>query len=661
MLVGRERECARLQKLLDSGRSGSASVLEITGEAGVGKTALLDWMCDQAGGMNVLRAIGSDAEAELPFAALSDLLRPVLDHVGSIPKPQADALLAALTLGPAVFGDRFAIYAGVLSVLASAAEQTPVLIVVDDAGRIDVASAEAILFAARRLERDRVAVVVTTRVGESSPLQSAGLPELAIQGLELAAAVELLGPDVAHSVGAQLHASTGGNPLALLEIPGLLSGTQLSGDEPLPDPLPGGGVEEAFARQLERLEAASRRALLVAALADSCRRALVDRACAALAVPGGALDAAAPLAVTVEGVVRFRHPLLRDTVVQLASSSARRAAHRALAAALSGRGDADRRAWHLAAAARAPDEEAASALEEAALAARLRGGYGVSASAFERAARLTPDATDRIRRLHAAAADMQLVGRIEHAVETLDEVIASTPDPMLRADALLQRASADMWRGAPMQAYRALMEQATAIEPVDPGRAAAALVEAAVAAVMTWDVAAARVAAERANAIAPVTDARLSATAGLMLGHVLVLAGESRRGLDLIGGHVLALDDHDSATSAARLAAIAILPMIWLDRHERARGELEQLIAEARMLSAASVLPQLLGFQSGLDYRSGRWVAAYAAAGESVQLASETGQRSEVRTPSQAFRAWYQPQGSDPPGQTAGRSARSGS
>ena len=378
----------------------------VRGEAGTGKTALLDHARAHAAGMTVLAAAGAQLESGLAFASLADLLRPLLADLDDIPPPQAAALMAALALGPPVAGDRFTICAATLSLLGACADHRPVVALVDDAGLLDASSAEALLFAARRLGAEAVALIIAVRESDPSPFVDAGLPELVLGGLDAAAAQELLasatGIDaIADDVLDALLAATGGNPLALIELRDLLPSSQLSGVEALALPLPAGSVEGVYRAEIARLPSDVRRALVLASASDSAERGTIEAACAALDVGPDALDRAVAAGVLVPDAtsVRFRHPLMRDAVYRSASAAQRRAAHRVLAAQLVAPADATRRAWHLAASAPAPDENVAAALEEAALGAGLRGAHAVAASAFERAARLTPTAEERARRL----------------------------------------------------------------------------------------------------------------------------------------------------------------------------------------------------------------------------------------------------------------------
>jgi predicted ATPase len=389
VLLGRDAEHARLEDLIGRARSGASAALVIRGEPGIGKSALLEHAVAGAQGVTLLQARGVESESELSFAGLADLVQPVVSDLDALPGPQRAALAGALALGPPVPGDRFTLYAATLSLLAAAAERGPVLAVVDDAAWLDLPSREALVFVARRLGEEGVVLLLAARNGESIGTEAARIDELVLEGLDATASATLLGGDVAPEVAARLFAATGGNPLALLELSSLLTAGQRTGAEPIEDPPPiGSTIAAAYAHRLDALPEPTRRALVVAAASESGATDEIVPALAALDVEPGALDAAetAGLVVIDGGRLTFRHPMLRSAAYRTVPAPERRAAHRALAAALAG----ERRAWHLATAAVAPDEAVAAELAAAAAAARGRGGPAGAIEAAERAARLTP-------------------------------------------------------------------------------------------------------------------------------------------------------------------------------------------------------------------------------------------------------------------------------
>src|SRR3954451_2279844 len=469
MLVGREAECTRIDQLLARAREGTGGALLLIGEPGIGKSAMCGYALERAGGMIVLSAHGMESEAQLPFAGLLELFRGRLDHLDDIPAPQAAALGGALALSEQASTDRFAVYAGVLSLLAALADDGPVLVVIDDLQWIDVPSAEAVLFAARRLGAERIGVLIAGRDDGRFDVP-AGVPRLVVRGLSAAAARVLLAREprpIAPAVQDRLLEATRGNPLALTEITGTLQDAQLTGAQPLDDPLPAGPtLERALLRRIVPLPDATRQALLVAAASDteSVERVLgglsairLDPTVLAPAERAGAIDIAGRR-------VRFRHPILRSAVYHGASAVNRRTAHRALAEA----SDGERRAWHLAAAAVGPDETVAQALEDAARTAATRGAHAAAARALERSAGVSPDVDERVRRLMEAARAGQLAGRTPDVGELLEQALQLTHDPIRRAEIQLLRGRQIVWHGEPARAHDLLVREAERVQDLAP-------------------------------------------------------------------------------------------------------------------------------------------------------------------------------------------------
>ncbi|HET8756822.1 MAG TPA: AAA family ATPase, partial [Solirubrobacteraceae bacterium] len=335
MFVGRERERARIDRLLQDARAGRSGALLLHGEAGIGKTALMRWAIGQATGLRVLRARGIETESDIPFAGLAELVTPLLDRLDDTPDVQARALRGALALGPATPHDRFTVPAGLLSLLAVAAEEQPILVAIDDAQWLDEPSLEAFLFAARRLGAEGIAMLGSVREGTAvAALEVPWLELLSVKPLDDDEARELLTASqadrLAPAVADRLVQTSAGNPLALLEIPRLLSEGQRAGREPLEEPLrPGTGVERAFRRALDGLGDDERRALLVAASAHSGLIRVIEPALREIGLSLEHLAAAesARLITISDGDLEFRHPLLRSTAYHAAGASERRAAH----------------------------------------------------------------------------------------------------------------------------------------------------------------------------------------------------------------------------------------------------------------------------------------------------------------------------------------------
>ena len=393
MLLGRDREQQALTRLLAAAREGGSGVLAMVGEAGIGKSALLDYAAEQAAGMNVLRARGVQSEAHIPFGGLFELLRPALPRIDQIPAPQAAALESALALRPASAPGRFAVGAATLSLLAAYSEQAPVAVLLDDAHWLDGSSADALLFAFRRLVADPVAVVLALRQGEPSLLDGADLPVLRLLGLDPGSAAELLrrqgDEPLSKELADRLHREAGGNPLVLLEL-----GRERERLADLPPGAPlaaGTSVARVYLSRQQVLPQRTRDVLVLAAALDGGEVSVLARAApmVGLELPDLVPAEAAGLITVRDSRVEFRHPLARSAVYGAAPADQRRALHRALARALPDT-EADRRAWHLALAAFGPDDAASSALEQAGQRAYQRSAYEVSSRAFERAALLAP-------------------------------------------------------------------------------------------------------------------------------------------------------------------------------------------------------------------------------------------------------------------------------
>ncbi|KAA2255459.1 AAA family ATPase [Solihabitans fulvus] len=473
-------ETQEMDGLLADARSGRSAAMVILGEPGVGKSALLAHaagVANAAGGMRVLRAAGVQSESELPFGALHQLLRPGLDRLGVLPEPQATALRGAFGLVPGGNRDRFLVGLAALSLLAELAGDGPLLCLVDDAHWLDRASADALLFAARRLDAEGVVLVFAARTGGFA---GEGLPRRELGGLDRTASRALLdghAPGLPQLVRDRVLAEAGGNPLALLELPAIAGRARTMTMEPLPLPH---RISAAYLQQVAALPKRTRTFLLVAAAEESGDLAVTLRAAASLGVRPDAVEAAERAGLVAVGhlSVTFRHPLVRAAAYQGATSGERRAAHQALAEALVGEPSADRRAWHLAGAALAPDEGIAAGLARTAERARERLGYAAAAAAFERAATLTPDRRTRARRLIAAAESATDAGRPDAAAVLADEASRLGSDPLCAARLASVRAQIASERGELRAAHEILVAAAEPVAGFDVTLAASMLMEA---------------------------------------------------------------------------------------------------------------------------------------------------------------------------------------
>jgi DNA-binding CsgD family transcriptional regulator len=482
VLHGRDAERARITALVDEAWAGRGGALVVRGQPGVGKSSLLRDAIERMEGTQVLTTRGIESESPLPFAALQRLLRPVMSHASHLPAPQSAALRAAFgetdMAEDAPGGDRFLVFLATLSLLAEAAEQAPVACVIDDAQWLDDATAGALLFTARRLGPERVAMLFAARDGDVRRFETEDLPELLVGGLGPDAAQALLrehtGADVSGAVTARLLEQTQGNPLALVELPGALSAGQLNGSDPLPPQLPlTAEVQRVFLDRCRRLSEAAQALMLVAAADDSTLLAVIRAALTVCGIdPAPALEEAEQSGLLrIAGPnLELRHPLVRSAVYQAASTRARYQAHAALAQALVGV-DADRRAWHLAASIDEPDEAVVAELDQAAARAQARGGYEAASAAFERAAELTAESEARARRLFGAANNAWLAGQPIRARILAERGRQHTSDPVLQADLDRLRGRMEFIAGSVQAGIRVWDQAARNIAAVDPFRA----------------------------------------------------------------------------------------------------------------------------------------------------------------------------------------------
>jgi DNA-binding CsgD family transcriptional regulator len=473
-LLGRRRERAALDDLITGVRGGRSASLVLHGEAGIGKTALLDYARASATGCRVARAAGSEAEVELAFGGLHQLCAPFLDQLNQLPDPQRVALETAFGLSAGPPPDRFLVGLAVLSLLAKVAEDEPLVCVVDDAQWLDQISAQTLAFVARRLLAERVVLLFAMRDPiRHHPVQ--GLPQLEVAGLGNHDARVLLAAATParfdERIRERILAEARGNPLALLELPRTLTTAQLAGELEAVDAQPlSNQIEKGFVRRIQSLTEQTQRLLLLAAAEPVGDVALLRRAAAVLGIDMDAAAAEAEAAdlVTLRSMVRFRHPLVRSAAYRATAPHVRQQVHQALAEATDAEHDPDRRVWHLATAAARPDEGVAAALEQAAARARARGGVAAAASFLERAAQLTPDPASRGSRALAAARAKSQAGAFGEAFELLDTAQLSPLDDR-------DRAHADLVRGQLMFASRSassglplLLSAAKRLERLDP-------------------------------------------------------------------------------------------------------------------------------------------------------------------------------------------------
>ncbi len=491
-LVGRSSEREALESLLDGAKAGLSGVLMLRGEAGVGKTALLDDAAESAmaRGMRVARLTGIESETQLGYAALHRLLLPYGSRLDRLPVPQRDALRSTfgLVAGPA---DRFMVALGVLSLLADVATKEPLVCLIDDGHWLDPETQMVLGFVARRLDAERVAMVLATRDMESST-PSGPLPELVIGGLSDPEAIDLLRSvteaTVSPHVASRLIASTGGNPLAVVELARELTPDQLSGVSPLPEPLPvGHSLELIFSRLVNRLPPDSRLLIALAATEPSASQATLWRAAAQLGIDPDLASSNAGDLVAFSPQVTFRHPMVCSVAYHLTPVPQRRLIHQALADEADEAEEPDRAAWHLGLAASGPDEAVASRLEETAERARQRGGYAATVSFLAQAAELSVSPNLRIRRLLAATEAALVAGQVVRARALLDLAEVGAADEQQVATALRLSGEVSGASGHTGDAARQLLAAAKRLMPIDAQRARRTLLAALTAANYTGD------------------------------------------------------------------------------------------------------------------------------------------------------------------------------
>ncbi|MCZ8382298.1 AAA family ATPase [Mycobacterium sp. CPCC 205372] len=645
-LRGRGDECEQLRRLLSSARSGSGQVLVLRGEAGGGKTALLEYLIAQARGFSVTHVAGVESDMELAFAGLQQLCSPLMTHVDGLPEPQRDALAVAFGRGVGPVPDRFLVGLAVLSLLAAAAEQQPLLCVIDDAQWLDQVSTQVLGFVARRLLAEPVALVFAARDHGAEVLH--GLPELEVGGLSDSDARELLDSVVLGRIDERVRdriiAETRGIPLAVLEVPRNVSVAELIGGFETSTTRPSAGhVEESFVRRIASLPRDTRLLVLAAAAEPVGDAGLLLRAAAALDIPVDALAPAEAAGVIEFGPrIRFHHPLVRSAAYRAADLADRRAVHRALAEVTDPQLDPDRRAWHAANAALSPDDEVAAELEASAGRAQSRGGIAAAATFLERAVALSADPRLRGARALVAARAKCDAAAYEAAYELLAIAELSPLSELQRAEMARLRAQMEFTRGrggepgAPQVSAAAadLIDAARRLQTIDDESAREAHLEALAAAMYASQCAppgALVAAAESArhaidNAADPhrPTDLLLSGMADLITGGLTDGADRLRTALESWCTHAQRNDGE-----ALRWLSLAF-PIV----QESATGELwddeimhrlaTAMVRNARDAGALATLPSALAFRAGVHVLAGEFDDAATLLEEADAISAAT-------------------------------------
>ena len=652
-LYGRVTECRTLRTLLSTARSGASQVLVFRGEAGVGKTALIEYLTEQAAGFRTARVAGVESDIELAFAGLQQLCAPLMSHVDELPEPQREALSVAFGRGVGPTPDRFLVGLAVLSLLAAAVSDQPLLWVVDDAQWLDQVSVQTLGFVARRLLAEPVAFVFVVRDGQIDQADVlAGLPELVVTGLaerdarDLLESVMLGGIDP--RVKDRIVAETRGNPLALLEVPRNVPATELAGGFWVPGVRPSAGqIEDGFVRRIQALPPPTQRLLLVAAAEPVGDAALFLRAAAQLGI---AVDALAP--AEAAGVIefgprmRFHHPLARSAAYRAADLADRRAIHRALAEATDVDRDPDRRAWHAANAVTGPDDAVAADLEASAWRARSRGGIAAAAAFLERAAVLTADPNARGSRAIDAAEAKRDAAAPEAAYELLALAEASPLSELQRARIARLRAqmefarsrAGDVGAGRLIEVAAQLLAAAKRLEGLDDDLARETHLEALATTMFAGRLggpAALTDAAEAATAVVGPTSNLQRPIDLLLSGMANRITGGVRAGNDPLRNAFERICAQTARNDSQVLRWLSVaFPIVqesgsaelWDDAvlHQLA----DDVVRHARDAGALAALPTALGYRARVHIMAGEFALATTLIEEADSITSATGQAS---------------------------------
>lgn len=633
LLVGRDSELATLSGRIGDLKLGQSFALLITGEPGIGKTSLLSAvLVDLEGDVRLLQARGFEAEREIPYAGLFELVRPILDLREELPGVQRAALESAFALSKreaATSYDRLALPVALIGLFDLCVQHQPTLVVVDDVHWLDPASREAIAFVARRLPKNGLGLLLAGRSGTAELEDFSPVERHRLSGIDRRSARQVLAaatPDLPAALTAEIIANSLGNPLALQELPRALSEEELEGRRLPAQPLPvAGAIEAAFSRQLQNLPSDSRRALSLAASMGAGRVEVFERAGRGLGLSIAELAAAERAGILridpATSRIEFRHPLLRSTAYHAATESERRANHLALASAVDDHG---RRAWHLAHAAVGHDEAVASDLESAARDARSRAAHAEAARAFARAADLSVDDAARGRRYLAAAQDLAICGQFEASLAHLDQAAPLVRDD-LRLAVIRLRGHLAIRRGELASGQRILEDGGEeAFERGDHVSAAVLFLESSVSYTMTGENEAmnsvlARAARSTERIGGPGTTIRrmMSAVTASVEGETAAASQEFNH----LEGALEGLD----LTQLSEPVGVLAHACLWTGHVDQAARICDRLVTHLRAVSAFGALPYPLAVRALVSEASGDWVRALTEAEEADRLAEESG------------------------------------
>jgi DNA-binding CsgD family transcriptional regulator len=661
-LRGRASESETLRGLLAAVQSGTSQVLVLRGQAGVGKTALLEYVSELAEGFRCIQVAGVQSDMELAFAGLQQLCAPLLNHLDELPEPQREALNVAFGRGVGATPDRFLVGLAVLSLIAAAANGQPLLCIVDDAQWLDEVSVQTLAFVARRLLAEPVAIVFTARERGAEALK--GLPELAISGLSDGDARELLESVMVGAIDPRVRdrivAETRGIPLAIIEVPRSASATELAGGFWISGKRSSAAaIEDGFVSRIQSLPVETQRLLLLAAAEPVGDAALFLRAAAKLCIP---VDALAP--AEADGIIefgprmRFHHPLMRSAAYRAADLTERRTIHGVLADATDPETDPDRRAWHAANAAAGPDDAVAAELEFSASRAQGRGGIAAAAAFLERATALTLDPALRSARALAAAQAKRDAAAPAAAYELLAIAELGQLSDLQKAQVARLRAQMEFVRSrggdsgaSPVSATaRQLLNAAKQLENLDDYAASEAYAEAIAASLyagrlgdpgaLTEAAQAARSFLKRSAKASRAIDLMLKGMAERITGGVRAGEGPLRAALDAM---CALAQSNDLQVRRWMVPAFPILQEsaahdVWDE------AIVEQLSAavvrQARDAGALDVLPRTLVYQAGAHLLAGEFTTAATLIEEANSISASTDHLAPVRYHSLLLAAW---------------------
>ena len=632
-VLGRARERHRIDRLLADARQGTSGALAVFGDPGIGKSALVGYALQRAvaGGTGVLAARGVPLETHVAFGGLLELLRPALDELHRLPRAQAAALQGALDRGPSSDADRYVVGAATLNLLCAYSERGPLLVLVDDAQWFDEPSLAALVFAARRLLGEAVAVMLTARTGEAPALEAGRLQRLEVGAVDCATAAAILvsngAPTPPPGVASRLVRATGGNPLALVELAGRCGELDLpAGGGPLAIAT---SAQTAYRRRLDDLPDATRTVLALAAAEDSGQFATIAAAAETAGLELDDLSAAERAGIVrLDGaLLAFEHPLARSAAYLAVAPDCRRVLHAALAEVLTLPTQLDRRAWHLAAAALGPDDAVAAALDDTARRARKRAAHAAAAGAAVRAAELSSSHDTRARRLFAAGEAAWLSGNAARALRVLREALALSPERWLRAEIEHLRGQVTIRCGDVMAGHEILVDGASRVASHDPGKAVVMLAEAAGACVYAGRPKRMLSVSRRAwNLLSPDAGARERFFAGLALGTALVHNGEGAAGALEIRHAAGILENSDALADDLRRLPATTLGPLWLSDSHACAELIDRTIESVRACGALGTLPLALALAARDAATSDRWRQAAVLYEEAADLARETAQ-----------------------------------